>query len=151
MSVLSKFRTPAWRPFRAAMFVSMGLSAIFPVLHGLWLYGTVQMRKQIGLSWLVLQGVLYIFGACVYAVIFSSTSRRLCTRSNMIHRFACLKSGFPADTIYGATRIRSSTYWWSWLPPRISPACSRRSTIAMVSWGYMLLSDLLFLSSGLST
>jgi adiponectin receptor len=50
------------------MFVSMGLSAIFPVLHGLKLYGTSQMRKQIGLSWLVLQGGLYILGAGIYAV-----------------------------------------------------------------------------------
>jgi adiponectin receptor len=50
------------------MFVSMGLSAVFPVLHGLQLYGTSQMRKQIGLSWLVLQGGLYILGAGIYAV-----------------------------------------------------------------------------------
>lgn len=50
------------------MFVSMGLSAFFPVLHGLRLYGASQMRKQIGLSWLVLQGVLYILGAGIYAV-----------------------------------------------------------------------------------
>jgi adiponectin receptor len=50
------------------MFVSMGLSAIFPVLHGLLRYGASQMRKQIGLSWLVLQGVLYILGAGIYAV-----------------------------------------------------------------------------------
>lgn len=68
MSVISKFCTPAWRPFRAGMFVSMGLSAVFPVLHGLQLYGTSQMRKQIGLSWLVLQGGLYILGAGIYAV-----------------------------------------------------------------------------------
>lgn len=46
----------------------MGLSAIFPVLHGLRLYGIRNMNSQIGLPWLVLQGCLYILGAAVYAV-----------------------------------------------------------------------------------
>ena len=50
------------------MFVSMGLSALVPVLHGLQLYGYKQLEKQIGLSWLVSQGVLYVAGAAIYAV-----------------------------------------------------------------------------------
>ena len=67
VSVLQRFRSPAWRPYRAGMFVALGLSAVFPVLHGLRLYGYEQMREQIGLSWLVLQGALYIAGAGLYA------------------------------------------------------------------------------------
>jgi adiponectin receptor len=50
------------------MFVMMGLSALFPVLHGLKLYGIEQMQDRIGLTWLVLQGFLYILGAGLYAV-----------------------------------------------------------------------------------
>ena len=50
------------------MFVAMGLSAVFPVLHGLRVYGVAQLEKQIGLSWLVLQGILYVLGAVLYAV-----------------------------------------------------------------------------------
>ena len=50
------------------MFVAMGLSAIFPVLHGLEMYGFHEMRDRIGLIWLVLQGFLYILGAGLYAV-----------------------------------------------------------------------------------
>lgn len=50
------------------MFVAMGLSAVFPVLDGLATYGREQMMRQIGLFWLVLQGVLYISGASLYAV-----------------------------------------------------------------------------------
>jgi adiponectin receptor len=46
----------------------MGLSAIFPVLHGLELYGVDEMQDRIGLTWLVLQGFLYILGAGLYAV-----------------------------------------------------------------------------------
>ena len=39
------------------MFVGMGISAVFPVLDGLRMFGFEQMRSQIGLGWLVLQGV----------------------------------------------------------------------------------------------
>ncbi|KKK19242.1 hypothetical protein P175DRAFT_0434846 [Aspergillus ochraceoroseus IBT 24754] len=67
VSVFPQFRTPRLRPFRAAMFVGMGLSAVFPVIHGLQLYGRDQMMRQIGLGWLLLQGFLYILGAGIYA------------------------------------------------------------------------------------
>jgi adiponectin receptor len=50
------------------MFVAMGLSAVFPVLHGLQMHGLEQMRDRIGLTWLLLQGLLYILGAGLYAV-----------------------------------------------------------------------------------
>ena len=68
LSVTPKFRTPLWRRYRAGMFVAMGLSALFPVLHGLKLYGIQQMNKKIGLSWIVFQALLYILGAGIYAV-----------------------------------------------------------------------------------
>ncbi|CZR61779.1 related to PHO36 (regulatory role in lipid and phosphate metabolism) [Phialocephala subalpina] len=67
VSIFERFRTPAWRPYRAGMFVLMGLSAVFPVLHGLEMYGMEDMRHRIGLTWLVLQGFLYILGAGLYA------------------------------------------------------------------------------------
>jgi adiponectin receptor len=67
VSTHPKFRTPTLRPFRALMFVLMGLSAVFPVLHGIQLYGIEQLRKSIGLDWILLQGVLYICGAAIYA------------------------------------------------------------------------------------
>jgi adiponectin receptor len=50
------------------MFVLMGLSALFPVFHGLEMYGIKEMQDRIGLKWLVLQGFLYILGAGLYAV-----------------------------------------------------------------------------------
>ena len=50
------------------MFVAMGLSAIFPILHGVRLYGIGRMNDQIGLSWLVLEGFLYVSGAALYGV-----------------------------------------------------------------------------------
>jgi adiponectin receptor len=59
------------------MFISLGLSALFPVVHGVMKFGIWQMNKQIGLFWVVLQGSLYIVGACIYAV---SQKRVLRTR-----------------------------------------------------------------------
>ena len=50
------------------MFVALGLSAVFPVIHGLMLYGIGSMNERIGLSWVVLQGLLYVFGAGLYGV-----------------------------------------------------------------------------------
>jgi len=50
------------------MFVAMGLSAVAPVMHGLTIYGFKQMDKQMGLSWMLLQGLLYMTGAGLYAV-----------------------------------------------------------------------------------
>jgi len=78
-----RFRTPAWRPFRAFMFVAMGLSALFPVLHGVKTFGVAQMERQMGLSWLVTQGVLYILGAGIYAVSgLNCECRRACEQFN---------------------------------------------------------------------
>lgn len=50
------------------MFAAMGLSALCPVFHGLILFGLEPMNRRIGLSWLVLQGYLYLLGAGMYAV-----------------------------------------------------------------------------------
>ena len=50
------------------MFVGFGLSAIFPVVHGVYMYGLEQMRDSIGLDWVLLQGFLYIIGAATYTV-----------------------------------------------------------------------------------
>lgn len=75
VSVSPKFRTPQWRPFRAAMFVAMGLSAVLPVLHGMKLYGLATLTQTIGLRWVVLQGLLYIIGAGLYAARFPERAR----------------------------------------------------------------------------
>ncbi|KIW08217.1 uncharacterized protein PV09_01145 [Verruconis gallopava] len=66
-TLMPVFRTPTFRPIRALMFVGMGLSAIFPVLHGLQIYGYSIMKDAIGFDWLLTQGILYILGASIYA------------------------------------------------------------------------------------
>ncbi|KAL7792101.1 mPR-like GPCR protein [Trichoderma ceciliae] len=67
VSWVDKFRSPAWRPYRALMFVSLGLSGIIPVGHGLLKFGYLTLEDRMGLTWVVLQGAMYIFGAFLYA------------------------------------------------------------------------------------
>jgi len=50
----------------------MGLSGLFPVIHGLYLYGYQEMRSMIGLDGVLVQAALYLTGAVIYAV--STTS-----------------------------------------------------------------------------
>ena len=66
------------------MFISLGLSALFPVVHGVMKFGIKQMNKQISLFWVALQGSLYVLGACIYAV-----SQETClTIQNLICKFS---------------------------------------------------------------
>jgi adiponectin receptor len=50
------------------MFVGLGVSGVIPVLHGLTREGYAAIDARMGLSWVLLQGFLYIFGAFLYAV-----------------------------------------------------------------------------------
>lgn len=68
VSWVERFRTPDWRPYRAAMFVGLGVSGVVPVCHGLTIYGYQSLNERMGLGWILLEGVLYIFGAFLYAV-----------------------------------------------------------------------------------
>ena len=68
VTVNPHFRTSAWRTWRAAMFVAMGLSAVGPVIHGLRFYGLDEMEDRMGLTWVVVQGATYILGAIIYAM-----------------------------------------------------------------------------------
>ncbi|KAM7216930.1 hemolysin-III related domain containing protein [Rhypophila decipiens] len=61
------FRTPAWRPYRALMFVGLGVSGVGPILHGVSIYGYSHLNERMGLNWVIFQGALYIFGAFLYA------------------------------------------------------------------------------------
>jgi adiponectin receptor len=68
VSWLEHFRTPAWRPYRALMFVSLGLFGVVPVIHGLMIYGNQTVEDRMSLRLVALHGFLYIFGAFLYAV-----------------------------------------------------------------------------------
>lgn len=91
------------------MFVAMGSSAIFPVLHGIEMYGVDSMRERIGLTWLVLQGVLYITGAGLYAV--SDPSLVINLRVTNSIRLVGPRDRHQAHMIFGAVRIKSFMCW----------------------------------------
>jgi hypothetical protein len=115
------------------MFVLMGLSAVFPVLHGLELYGIEQMQDRIGLTWLVLQGFLYILGAGLYAVSVISghmTLRMLISDS----RLAGQNVRGRVRLISGEVHIRYFISLLSWPLHRICMDCSKRSITIMVLW-----------------
>ncbi|TVY54568.1 ADIPOR-like receptor [Lachnellula cervina] len=67
VSIFERFRTPPWRTYRAGMFVGMGLSAVVPVIHGVAIYGVKELQDRMGMSWMILEGFLYILGAGLYA------------------------------------------------------------------------------------
>src|SRR5687767_14932235 len=68
------FRTPQYRPVRAAMFVALGGSSVIPVFHGIFLYSYAALDERMGLSWIILEGVLYVTGAGIYAARFPERS-----------------------------------------------------------------------------
>lgn len=61
------YATPAYRPHRTAIFVVLGLSAVFPVAHVVSMYGYRTIAETMGLRFLILSGALYVVGAGLYA------------------------------------------------------------------------------------
>lgn len=58
---------PTHRGARTTVFIALGLSAIFPVTHGLLTHGFAKLLTEMGFGWLVAAGALYISGALLYA------------------------------------------------------------------------------------
>ncbi|KAG6021333.1 hypothetical protein E4U41_002523 [Claviceps citrina] len=68
VSWVERFRTPKWRPYRAGMFIGLGLSGVVPVIHGLSIYGYAGLDDRMSISFVFAQGAMYIFGAVLYAI-----------------------------------------------------------------------------------
>ncbi|KAG9236603.1 mPR-like GPCR protein [Amylocarpus encephaloides] len=62
-----RFRHPQLRPYRAAMYSGLGLSAIVFILHGLVLHGWELQNRRMSLGWMGLMGALNLIGAAAYA------------------------------------------------------------------------------------
>ncbi|KAK6056243.1 hypothetical protein COOONC_06250 [Cooperia oncophora] len=67
VSLWDKFAQPAFRPVRATIFVAMGLSAVFPAAHLLFVDGLEFLYQKASLVWMLLMGFMYIAGAAIYA------------------------------------------------------------------------------------
>lgn len=68
VSLWDKFSESTWRPFRAGVFMTFGLSGIVPAIHYGLVEGWFNKLSQQSLGWLVLMGLLYIIGAVLYAL-----------------------------------------------------------------------------------
>ncbi|KAH8592041.1 hemolysin-III related-domain-containing protein [Bisporella sp. PMI_857] len=63
----SRFRHPKLRPYRAAMYTGLGLSAIAFIIHGLAIHGWEIQKHRMSLRWMGLMGALNLTGAGAYA------------------------------------------------------------------------------------
>lgn len=70
VSLGDTFRTREWRPYRAALFVAFGLSAVLPMIAGGGYYGFSEIYTRIQIKWVVLGGIFYILGAVLYGIRF---------------------------------------------------------------------------------
>ena len=62
-----KFRHPTIRPYRAAMYAGLGLSAVVFVVHGILLHGWKAQNQRMSLDWMGLMALFNLTGAVTYA------------------------------------------------------------------------------------
>lgn len=67
ISSYDRFSTPKYRGVRAGLFIALGLSAVVPCFHYVYLEGFWGTINSPGFGWLVLMALLYIIGALIYA------------------------------------------------------------------------------------
>ncbi|OZC10564.1 hypothetical protein X798_02313 [Onchocerca flexuosa] len=67
VSLWDKFVQPRYRPFRAIIFIAMGLSSVVPAFDILINNGLTYLLNEASLFWFILMGFLYITGAVLYA------------------------------------------------------------------------------------
>lgn len=63
----SRFRHPTIRPYRAAMYAGLGLSAVVFVLHGIVLHGWTVQNRRMSVDWMGLMALFNLTGAVIYA------------------------------------------------------------------------------------
>uniref|UniRef100_A0A0N5A4Q8 HlyIII-domain-containing protein n=1 Tax=Parastrongyloides trichosuri TaxID=131310 RepID=A0A0N5A4Q8_PARTI len=68
VSLYDKFAEPKFRPVRAGVFLTMGLSAIIPCFHLLLIESWDIIKEQELLKWNIIMGCMYVFGALQYAL-----------------------------------------------------------------------------------
>ena len=68
VSTFDFFAGPRFRPLRAGVFITFGMSGIAPATHYGIVNGWEKSIEEAALGWLILMGVLYITGALLYAM-----------------------------------------------------------------------------------
>jgi len=68
VSTFDFFAGPRFRPLRAGVFITFGLSGIAPATHFGYVNGWQKSIDEAAIPWLILMGILYITGALLYAM-----------------------------------------------------------------------------------
>lgn len=68
VSTFDFFAGPRFRPLRAGVFITFGMSGIAPATHYGIVNGWQKSIDEAALGWLILMGILYITGALLYAM-----------------------------------------------------------------------------------
>jgi adiponectin receptor len=61
-----RFQHPNFRPYRTSMYVSLGLSAMAFITHGLIIYGWEIQNHRMGLNYMLTTAMLNLLGAAIY-------------------------------------------------------------------------------------
>ncbi|KAH6571635.1 hypothetical protein BASA62_003780 [Batrachochytrium salamandrivorans] len=67
VTLLRRFSSPQYRYFRTGLFVILGVSGAFPLLHAAALLGTSVMYQTVAMDYVLLMGAMYLLGAFIYA------------------------------------------------------------------------------------
>lgn len=104
-----KFRHSSLRPYRAAMYAGLGLSAIVFIIHGLTIHGWDIQNRRMSLSYMALMGTFNLVGAAIYAARVSILTSVF--RATDLTKFRSQKDGTRNDMTYLAPAIRYFTSW----------------------------------------
>jgi len=115
-SWIEQFRTPQWRSYRAIMFICFGLFGCIPVLHGVVMYGYKGLGDRMSVTWVILQGALYILGAVFYATRYPESvfPGRFDIWGNSHQIFHIFVLGAVLTHFYGMTKAFDSYHSGLW-------------------------------------
>ena len=65
MVLSPQYATPNYRWHRTLLFIALGLCAVIPVTHAVFVSGLQKLQDEMGLVWLVSSGAMYIIGALI--------------------------------------------------------------------------------------
>lgn len=81
-----KFRLPTYRAYRAAMYASLGLSAVIFIIHGVVMHGWALQKMRMSLDWMLAMACLNLTGGAIYAARVSQRSREMVRRLCLNHQ-----------------------------------------------------------------
>ena len=92
-----RFRHPTIRPYRAAMYAGLGLSAVVFVVHGILLHGWTVQNRRMSLDWMGMMALFNLTGAVTYAARVPEKMQPLrydiCGSSHQVLHIAVILAG----------------------------------------------------------